>query len=111
MNKKKESIKYIKVTDDTIKLPEKQGNGTLKYSVRVDKNGNIARYSFAYINFHIYTGDNGRVLGYDNCHGYHHRHYMGKENKIVFSSFEDVLDHFEKEWGILHETVKIQKAR
>jgi len=110
MNKKKTQAKYIKAIDETIKLPEKQGNGILKYSISVDKKGNIARYSFAYINFHIYTGDNGRVLGYDNCHGRHHRHYKGQENNVTFSSFEDIQDCFEKEWGILHETVKTQKG-
>ncbi len=69
------------------------------------------RYSFAYINFHIYTGDNGRVLGYDNCHGRHHRHFMGKEYNIDFSSLEDIQDRFEREWETLHEKVKKQKDR
>src|ERR1700689_2217193 len=95
MDKKKSSVRYTKIIDDTVKLPEKQGNGILKYFASVDKKGKIIRYSFTYINFHIYTGDNGRVLGYDNCHGRHHRHYMGKEHDIEFSSFEDIQDRFE----------------
>lgn len=111
MRKKKPSIKYIKVRDETVKLPEKQGNGILKYSASIDQKGKIARYSFAYINPHIYTGDNGRVIGYDNCHGRHHRHYMGKEKDIEFSSFEDIQDRFEKEWEVLHENIKDKKAR
>lgn len=105
----KKTLKYTKIIDETVKLPEKKGNGILKYSVNVDKKGKIARYSFAYINFNIYTGDNGRVLGYDNCHGHHHRHYMGKEHDIEFSSFEDIQYQFEKEWEVLHEKVKKQK--
>ena len=76
--KRKALEKHLKVIDETIKLPEKQGNGILRYSVSTDKSGKILRYSFAYINFNLYTGDNGRVLGYANCHGRHHRHFMGK---------------------------------
>jgi len=109
MIKKRLLKKHTKTVDDTVKLPEKNGNGILKYSVSTDKNGKIARYSFAYINFHVYTGDNGRVLGYDNCHGRHHRHYMGKEYDIDFISLDDIQDHFEREWEALHEKVKKQK--
>lgn len=28
-----------------------------------------------FLNHELYQGDNGRVIGYDNAHGYHHRHY------------------------------------
>lgn len=90
--------KYIKAIDNVVRLPNKQGNGILRYTVSIDKKGRIGRYSFAYINFNIHTQDNGRVLGYDNCHGYHHKHYFGKEEKIDFISFEDIQDRFEKEW-------------
>ena len=111
MIKKKLPTKYTKVVDDTVKLPEKQGNGILKYSVSTAKYGKIARYSFTYINFNIYTGDNGRVLGYDNCHGRHHRHFMGKEYDIDFNKFDDIQDHFEREWEALHEKVKKQNRK
>lgn len=106
---KKQIKSYIKAKDDTVKLPERQGNGVLKYSVSLDFKGSIARYSFAYINFHICSKDNGRVLGYDNCHGYHHKHYMGKEELVDFISFEDIQNRFENEWEMLHEKVKKQK--
>lgn len=106
MDKRKKSEKLIKAVDDTITLPIKQGNGILKYSVSADSNGKIVRYSLAYINFNICTFDNGRVVGFDNCHGYHHRHYMGKELSIDFISFEDIADRFEVEWRALHEKVK-----
>lgn len=109
MDKKKSSKKHIKLVDDTVKLPEKQGNGILKFSISKDKKGKIARYSFAYINFNIYTGDNGRVLGYDNCHGHHHRHFMGETHSVDFFNFEDIQNRFENEWGALHEKVKKQK--
>jgi hypothetical protein len=105
MNKKKKPDRHQKVIDDTIKLPDKQGNGILKYSVSVDAEGKIARYSMAYINHRLCHVDNCRVLGYDNCHGYHHKHDMGKEEAIEFVSFEDIATRFENEWRALHETI------
>lgn len=67
------------------------------------------RYSLAYINPLLFTGDNGRVLGFDNCHGRHHRHYKGKESSITFTSYEELANRFEIEWRELHEKVKKHK--
>jgi hypothetical protein len=103
---KKKKTKYIKAIDDTVKLPNKQGNGILKYSVGVDNEGKIVRYSLAYINPRLCAVDNCRVIGYDNCHGYHHRHYMGKEENIEFTSYEDIQNQFEIAWRELHEKAK-----
>lgn len=36
----------------------------------------------------IFSGDNGRVLGYDNSHDYAHRHYMGSIVADTFTSYE-----------------------
>jgi hypothetical protein len=55
----------------------------------------------------IFNGDNGRILGYDNEHWYHHRHYTGKVEKVEFSSFEEIQTRFEAEWREIHE--KYQK--
>ena len=109
MRKKKTVELYTKVIDDNVKLPDKQGNGILKYSVSVNKKGKLMRYSLAYINFNLCTKDNGRVIGYDNCHGHHHMHYMGKEKPIEFTSFEDIHDQFENEWRRLHDQIKSKK--
>ncbi len=38
--------------------------------------GEVLNYGLAYIDFSFYTGDNGRVLGYDNGHKVHERHFM-----------------------------------
>jgi hypothetical protein len=78
----------------------------LKYSVSVDNKGKIVRYSLAYINPRLCAVDNHRVIGYDNCHGYHHRHYMGKEENIKFTSYEDIENQFEIAWRNLHEKAK-----
>ncbi len=38
----------------------------------------VTRYNLAYINHSICNVDNGRVLGFDNAHDYHHTHYIGE---------------------------------
>lgn len=103
MDKRKKPQNYHKAVDETVKIPSKKGNGILRYTVNVDEKNNIARYSLAYINFNICKVDNGRVLGYDNCHGKHHKHLMGKEIDIKLTSYEKIAELFETEWRELHE--------
>jgi hypothetical protein len=72
-----------------------------------DSSGNILRYGLAYIDFSVHTGDNGRVLGYDNGHQVHERHFMGRTETIEFSSYESLAEHFLNEVdtirkGLLH---------
>ena len=59
--------------------------------------GEVIRYSLAYINHSICAKDNGRVLGYDNSHGYHHRHYMGTVEPCKFEGYDKLLTRFELE--------------
>ena len=58
----------------------------------------VTRYNLAYINHSIYQMDNGRVLGFDNAHGYHHRHYKGDVQAVEFVSYEVTLERFQQEW-------------
>ena len=44
--------------------------------------GRVIAYSLAYINHRRCSVDNGRLLGYDDSHGYHHRHFMGKVEAV-----------------------------
>ena len=55
------------------------------------------KYSLAYINPRVCGLDNGRVLGYDNSHDHHHRHFMGTTEHIDFKSFEDLSRRFRSE--------------
>ncbi len=64
----------------------------------VDARGEVIRYNLAYINHHVFGGDNGRVLGYDNRHGYHHRHYQGNVEPFEFVSYEETEKRFENDW-------------
>ncbi|NOU00880.1 MAG: hypothetical protein HOO95_04810 [Gallionella sp.] len=58
----------------------------------------VTRYNLAYINHTLYRGDNGRVLGFDNAHGFHHRHYMGEVVEVDFVSYDAILQRFQNEW-------------
>lgn len=95
-----------KVADDTHVLPKKRGGGVLRREVWVDQQGGVVRYNLAYINPELYQGDNGRVLGYDNQHGYHHRHYCGEVTAVEFESFEATEERFQAEW---YELLKSRK--
>jgi hypothetical protein len=70
----------------------------LRREVWEDGRGKIVRYNLAYINHKIFQGDNGRVVGYDNAHGLHHRHFMGKVEPVTFVSFEDIEERFQADW-------------
>ena len=84
-----------KIIDEVHKIPDRRGNGQLRREVWVDECGKIVRYNLAFINHRLYQGDNGRVIGYDNRHGYHHRHYFGTVEAVTFQSFEEIEARFE----------------
>ena len=94
-------ITEIKKSDETHKISDKRGNGKLRREVWVDAKGKVVRYNLAYINHQLFQGDNGRVIGYDNAHGMHHRHYFGGVSPVDFVSFEDIEERFEADWFAL----------
>ena len=61
------------------------------------EDGRMVRYSLAYINLKQCPVDHGRVLGYDNSHDYHHRHFMGAVEAVEFSSYTDLVERFIRE--------------
>ena len=93
-----------KIVDEVHHIASKRGNGQLRREIWVDRKGNITRYNLAYINHLLHQGDNGRVVGYDNQHNYHHRHYFGRITPINYVSFEEVEDCFEADWIALGST-------
>lgn len=93
--------KEILLEKERFELKLKSGGGLLSYEVwGYWEKGKIVvtRYNLAYINHAIYGGDNGRVLGFDNAHDYHHRHFMGKVEAVEFESYESTLERFQREW-------------
>ena len=86
---------------ERFELKPKSGGGLLSYEVwgyREKGRVVVTRYNLAYINPAIHRGDNGRVLGFDNAHGFHHRHFMGEVEAVEFESYEATLEIFQREW-------------
>jgi hypothetical protein len=94
--KQKRSAKSVKRVDDTFYLTGNRRGAVLKEEVWYAGH-DVVKYSLAYINHKVYGGDNGRVLGYDNTHDYHHRHFMGNIEEIDFAGYARLLDRFEEE--------------
>jgi len=59
-----------------------------------DAEGNVVRYNLAFINFHLFSRDNGRVLGYDTAHGHPHRHFAGTMKMIDPAPYREIQDRF-----------------
>jgi Family of unknown function (DUF6516) len=51
------------------------------------------------------SADNGRVLGYDNSHDYHHRHFMGEVEAIEFTTYAALAERF---IGEVHELWRLE---
>jgi len=83
-----------KKVDELTQVSCTTGRGLIREEVWVDSRNAVAKYNLAFINHQLYSGDNGRVLGYDNNHGQHHRHFMGKQKAIAVKSYEELLRKF-----------------
>lgn len=59
--------------------------------------GEVVKYSLTYVNAAVFPDDNGRVLGYDNSHSFHHRHYRGTMEPVTFVSYEALVELFFEE--------------
>lgn len=93
-----------KIIDESHKISDKRGNGKLRREIWVDSvTGKVTRYNLAYINHNLHAGDNGRVVGYDNAHDGHHRHFFGVVEPVDFVSFEEVEERFEQDWIMLKD--------
>jgi len=97
---------------ERFELSKKSGGGILQYEAwgyEAKRKTIVTRYNIAYINHTMFSGDNGRVLGYDNAHGYHHRHWMGTVEPFEFESYSSVVERFQSEWQDLIKRRKEKK--
>ena len=86
-----------KIVDDVAAVSCVSGPGLIRTEVWEDETGNVARYNLAFINHFLYPRDNGRVLGYDNAHGTHHRHFFGKVEPVAAAGFDEGESMFRAE--------------
>jgi hypothetical protein len=86
--------KPVKVTDESAAIRCVAGDGLIREEVWKDVGGNVVRYNLAFINFHLFAGDNGRVLGFDTAHGRAHRHFAGVVEVIKPAQYDEIYDRF-----------------
>ena len=70
----------------------------------MDAANRVVKYNLAFIHFGVCQRDHGRVVGYDNAHGMHERHFMGETATIQFTSYQDTLKRFQAEVRHYRET-------
>jgi hypothetical protein len=86
--------KLRKVVDEEALVICASGPGLIREEVWEDETGAIVRYNLAFINHFLMPKDNGRVLGYDNAHGQHHRHFFGNVESVSTTGFDEVAPTF-----------------
>jgi hypothetical protein len=75
----------------------RKGGVVVRIQADYSRSGRLLRYSMTLIDAHQGVPDEGRVLGYDNAHGQHHRHYQGNVEAVEFESYENTERRFEAE--------------
>ena len=86
-----------KIVDDTIILKRPRRGAKLREEVWQTLDGKVSKYSLAYINHLVCRVDNGRVLGHDNGHDGHHRHFMGNVEPVEYNDYQSVAKRFQRE--------------
>ncbi len=86
-----------KITDYETRFRCAGGVGILREEVWIDAKDEVVQYNLALILPHLFLQDNGRVLGYDNAHGYHERHFHGTSTKISFPGYPALSRRFYRE--------------
>ena len=90
----KKTRRLRKIVDETTQVRCALGKGLIREEVWQDSRASVVKYNLAFINHALCARDNGRVVGYDNSHGDHHRHFAGAEEKFAFISYERLLERF-----------------
>jgi hypothetical protein len=99
--------KPVKAADEAAVVRCAAGDGLIREERWEDSEGNVVRYNLAFINFHLFSRDNGRVLGYDTAHGKVHRHFAGKVDVIASASFQEIFARFIAEVDNLRKLEKL----
>lgn len=73
------------------------GIGILREEVWVNAKNEVVKYNLAFLLPHVFAQDNGRVLGYDNAHGVHERHYKGSVEVVQCKDYLSTATRFYKE--------------
>jgi hypothetical protein len=97
-------VRPRKAVDDIDQVRCRSGSyGFIREEVYVDAAAAVVKYNLVFIHPGLCQQDNGRVLGYDNAHGHHERHWMGSMQPVDFVSYEQTLRRFLDEVEALKE--------
>ena len=86
--------KPVKTVNLTARFRCAGGTGIIREEVWSDTAGAVVRYNLAFILPHVQYADHGRVLGYDNHHGYPERHYRGAVVGVPYLSYRETRTKF-----------------
>jgi len=93
-----------KVVDEEFTVRCKSGStGIFREEVYQDGDGRVVKYNLAFIHHGLCRKDHGRVLGYDNAHGIHERHWRGISQVVAFRNYKSTFDRFIRELEALKE--------
>jgi len=87
----------LKDTDYETRFRCAGGIGILREEVWVNSQNEVVLYNLAFLLPHVSRVDNGRILGFDNAHGTHERHYLGEVKPVVFTSYAATSKRFYQE--------------
>jgi len=96
-------VRLRKVVDETTEVRCASGRGLIREEVWQSENGDVVRYNLAFICHQLCTVDIGRVLGYDNQHDHHHRHFMGQAGPFQYVAYDLLFDRFLAEVEVLRK--------
>ena len=99
-------VRPRKVVDETTVVRCAIGRGVIREEVWQSDSGEVVRYNLAFICHQLCGTDNGRVLGYDNRHGNHHRHFMGKEGLVQYPGYDVLMARFLAEVEMLRKEAR-----
>ena len=86
-----------KIVDELSPVHCASGRGLIREEVWLDEDGEVVRYNLAFINHFLTRADHGRVLGYDNSHGHHHRHFKGASESFEYLDYQTLRERFVQE--------------
>ena len=95
-------------TDYETRIRCSGGIGILREEVWVDAQEKVVRYNLAFLLPHSFRQDNGRVLGFDNAHNIHERHFMGTAAKVSFTNYAATARRFFRKAEALRRTYEDQ---
>ncbi len=100
-----------KITDYETYFRCAGGVGILREEVWLNSHGEVARYNLAFLLPHRSRMDHGRILGFDNAHGVHERHFLGQVEIVEFQGYLETARRFYREVDALRRSYENQGIR